>query len=73
MQSLVKSTPTSSSQQIRWIDTAPAQVDVAIVGGGFSGLVALVHLCRARPSGIFAVIASLLLVYYRHNWLKNEL
>jgi uncharacterized NAD(P)/FAD-binding protein YdhS len=56
MQSLVKSTPTSSSQQIRWIDTAPAQVDVAIVGGGFSGLVALVHLCRARPSGTFAVI-----------------
>ena len=58
MQSLVKSTPTSSSQQIRWIDAAPAQVDVAIVGGGFSGLLALVHLCRALPSGTFAIMES---------------
>ena len=56
MKSLVKSTPTSSSQQIQWTDAAPARVDVAIVGGGFSGLVALVHLCRAIPSGTFAIM-----------------
>jgi len=58
MQSLVNSTPTSSSHQIRWIDAAPAQVDAAIVGGGFSGLLALVHLCRALPSGTFAIMES---------------
>lgn len=50
------SNTTSPCQQLPWKDTAPSQVDVAIVGGGFSGLVALVHLCRALPSGKFAVI-----------------
>lgn len=39
----------------RWTDQVPAEVDVAVVGGGFSGLMALVHLCRALPGGRFAL------------------
>lgn len=40
----------------RWSDLVPPEVDAAVVGGGFSGLMALVHLCRALPGGRFAVI-----------------
>lgn len=52
----MKSNPSTPSQQLQWNDTVPLQVDVAIVGGGFSGLVALVHLCRVFPAGKFAIM-----------------
>ena len=38
-----------------WSDAAPTEVDVAIVGGGFAGLMAMVHLCRALPHARIAV------------------
>lgn len=41
---------------LRWTDQVPPEVDVAVVGGGFSGLMALVHLCRALPGGRFALL-----------------
>ena len=34
----------------RYTSEAPAECDVAIVGGGFSGLMSLVHLVRALPA-----------------------
>ncbi len=48
--------PTSANQQLHWTDAAPTNVDIAIVGGGFSGLLTLVHLCRARPAATFAIM-----------------
>jgi uncharacterized NAD(P)/FAD-binding protein YdhS len=39
-----------------WTVDAPQECDVAVVGGGFSGMMTLVHLCRAMPRGRFAVI-----------------
>ena len=41
---------------LRWTDQVPPEVDVAVVGGGFSGLMSLVHLCRALPGGRFALL-----------------
>jgi len=41
---------------LRWTDEVPPEVDVAVVGGGFSGLMSLVHLCRALPGGRFALL-----------------
>jgi uncharacterized NAD(P)/FAD-binding protein YdhS len=38
-----------------WSDAAPTEVDVAVVGGGFAGLMAMVHLCRAMPHARIAV------------------
>ena len=39
-----------------WSEDAPHECDVAVVGGGFSGLMTLVHLCRLLPGGRFALI-----------------
>ena len=48
---------TSTAPQLPvWSDVVPADTDVTVVGGGFSGLMTLVHLCRALPGGRFAVI-----------------
>ena len=48
---------TSTAPQLpAWSDVVPADTDVTVVGGGFSGLMTLVHLCRALPGGRFAVI-----------------
>ena len=38
-----------------WSDVPPQECEVAIVGGGFAGLMTLVHLCRMRPAGRFVL------------------
>jgi uncharacterized NAD(P)/FAD-binding protein YdhS len=38
-----------------WRDVAPRESRVAVVGGGFSGLMALVHLARAMPAARLAL------------------
>lgn len=38
-----------------WFDVPPQECDVAIVGGGFAGLMTLVHLCRMRPAGRYVL------------------
>lgn len=38
-----------------WVETAPEELDVAVVGGGFSGLLTLVHLRRAHPRARLAL------------------
>lgn len=38
-----------------WREDAPREVDVAVVGGGFSGLISAVHLSRALPGASIAV------------------
>ncbi|MDZ4831128.1 MAG: FAD/NAD(P)-binding protein [Phycisphaerae bacterium] len=48
-------TPPSSFARL-WTDRLPASVDLAIVGGGFSGLLALIHTLRLRPNTRVAVI-----------------
>lgn len=45
----------SQSVSLPWSDAAPTEVDVAIVGGGFAGLMTMVHLCRAMPHARIAV------------------
>ncbi len=52
-------TSTLTPSALRWTERAPTEVDVAIVGGGFSGLVALVHLCRLLPGGRFVLFERL--------------
>lgn len=37
------------SVSLQWNDEVPADTDVAIVGGGFSGLMTLVHVLRNSP------------------------
>ncbi|MFM8784487.1 MAG: FAD/NAD(P)-binding protein, partial [Phycisphaerales bacterium] len=38
-----------------WRDVTPRESTVAVVGGGFSGLMALVHLARAMPTARLAL------------------
>ena len=43
-----------------------------LAGAFYKGLASQIQI-PFLLSGIFAIISSLLLVYYRHNWLKNDL
>ncbi|NBW03309.1 MAG: MFS transporter [Cytophagia bacterium] len=43
-----------------------------LAGAFYNGLASQIQI-PFLLSGIFALISSLLLVYYRHNWLKNDL
>ena len=47
---------TDDGPGLRWTEALPADADVAIVGGGFSGLMTLVHLLRLVPGGRFVVL-----------------
>ena len=39
-----------------WSEVPPHECEVAVVGGGFAGLMTLVHLCRLRPGGRFVLL-----------------
>src|SRR3974390_3415062 len=41
---------------VRFADSPPRFTDVAIVGGGFSGLMCMVHVLRHMPGAIVTVI-----------------
>jgi uncharacterized NAD(P)/FAD-binding protein YdhS len=47
---------TGSGPGLPWSEALPPDADVAIVGGGFSGLMTLVHLVRLVPGGRFVVL-----------------
>ena len=47
---------TRTEPGLSWSEALPPDADVAIVGGGFSGLMTLVHLVRLVPDGRFLVL-----------------
>ncbi|MFO0961673.1 MAG: FAD/NAD(P)-binding protein [Phycisphaerales bacterium] len=52
-------TAASAPAALAWTEAAPSETDIAIVGGGFSGLIALVHLLRLLPQARFVLFERL--------------